>query len=82
MLKKERSFVGEENMSEKKYLIAGFPNEKSVEIIPSTWMINKNTSYWPIDAEKNHLKQMIKRCDPPISTWPQIHVKIYGGSSK
>lgn len=64
----------------KKYFVVEFVGESTVELIPSSWLIDERTCFWPGDTDDK--KNMIMKCVPPVETWQKVSIKIFARTSK
>ncbi|GBM33309.1 hypothetical protein AVEN_33315-1 [Araneus ventricosus] len=68
-------------MSEyKKYAIVIFIQESQVEVVPSSWLVDKNGVKWPSSRSLNAVKKLIRECNLPGEDWNTIPIRILGFS--
>ena len=56
------------------FIVVEFVKDKSLAVIPSSWLIQPDKAVWP-PLDSNSCQKMIKRKDPPESAWEVFTVK-------
>ena len=60
----------------KKYSVVIFTKEDCVEMIPSEWLISKESCMWPDKMTEGKLRKAVLDCMPYEDTWKACSVRV------
>ena len=65
------------------YLVVEFPNERTVEAVPSTWVNEEGTlCHWPEKTGAGGLTNLVKKNCPPQDDWMVYLCRVLGKYGK
>lgn len=75
------------SMPTKKYVIVAFEEDEakgsSMEVIPSTWLVDDNTALWPSHiTSRQRISILVTACGPPNDTWEKFKVRVLASSGE
>ncbi|GBM93373.1 hypothetical protein AVEN_164087-1 [Araneus ventricosus] len=64
----------------KKFAVVIFIQESEVEVIPSSWLVDKNGVKWHFSRSLNAVNKLIRKRNSPGEDWNTIPIRILGFS--